>query len=141
MQAPWISTAFEIALLPVAFLFIHTFVGGLKKWKSHRWTGLAAVVFDLLLSATYMIYRSLGGLSDGQTLHPQGLLLVYFIVHGSISVVVMGIEIWTLIAAMLFGLRGQMPRHHRVLGRWLFGLWLAAFLTGESAYLFLYVFH
>lgn len=141
MQPPVISTVIEIGLVPVAVLFIHAFWSGLKGKKSHRWVGLSAIIADLGLSAAYMIFRSLGGAVEGQSLHPQGALLVYFIVHGSIAAVVMGLELWTLAAGLIYGLRGRMPPHHKVVARILFPLWLVTFITGESAYLFLYVFH
>ena len=91
-DAPFISTFIAIGLLPVAFLFIHAFLSGLKGWRFHRLTGLLAIVWDLSMSIGYMLFRAFGGEVEGSTLELTGGILAYFIVHGIMAVIVITLE-------------------------------------------------
>ena len=43
-DAPLISTIIAIGLIPLAFLLIHAFLSGQKKWKYDKFTGLPAIL-------------------------------------------------------------------------------------------------
>jgi len=67
--APYASTIVAVALIPVAFLFVHALLSGKRKSRFHFASGLAAIVWDLSVSIGYMVYRTFGGAVNGETLH------------------------------------------------------------------------
>jgi uncharacterized membrane protein YozB (DUF420 family) len=138
-DAPWISTFIAIGLLPVAVLFIHAFLSGLKGWKYHRLTGVVAIVWDLSMSIGYMLFRTFGGEVEGSTLVIEGAILAYFIVHGLMAVIVITLEFIVLYTGWA-NYRGKpIGKWHAKLTRILFILWWAAFLTGELFYVVYYI--
>jgi uncharacterized membrane protein YozB (DUF420 family) len=138
-KAPLASTIVAIALIPVALLFIHAFISGLKNGKHHRITGLLAVTSDLSVSIGYMIYRSLGGKVGSSVIHLSGGILTYFIVHGIVSLIVIILEL-TVLATGLYQWQHQTNLIiHRKLAKVLFPLWWVAFLSGELFYVINYI--
>ena len=138
-DAPLASTIIAIGLMPVAILFIHAFLSGLKGWDHHRLTGLVAIVWDLSMSIGYMLFRIFGGEVEGSTLELTGGILAYFIVHGIIAVIV-------IILAVTVLYLGHQKWKEREVGKWhgktskvLFILWWFAFGSGELFYLVYYV--
>lgn len=138
-DAPWISTFVALALVPVAFLFVHAYLSGKKGMGFHRATGPIAIIWDLALSIFYMIYRFAGGEVEGSTLDISGPLLVYFMVHGIIAIVVIALEVTVLVTAVVGLRRKEAPALHAKLAPYLLLLWFAAFLSGEAVYLANYV--
>ena len=55
--APFASTFVAIALIPVAFLFVHAFLSGKGKRHFHPVTGFAAVVKPAFSGQTVAGYR------------------------------------------------------------------------------------
>jgi uncharacterized membrane protein YozB (DUF420 family) len=138
-KAPIISTIIAFALIPIAFLYIHAYISAIKKRRSHPLTGFLAIVGDLTISICYMLYRSIGGSVSGSSISLTGNTLIYFIIHGSISLIVIILEIIVLINGLL-SIRRKVPaRSHRLLGRLLFFIWWLAFLTGEIFYVVTYL--
>ncbi|UCC92715.1 MAG: DUF420 domain-containing protein [Thermoplasmata archaeon] len=138
-DAPWISTFIAIGLIPVAFLFVHAFLSGLKGWRFHKITGLAAIVWDLSMSIGYMLFRTFGGEVEGSTLVIEGAILAYFIIHGTMAVIVIALEFAVLFTGWANWKEKPVGEWHKKLSRILFVLWWAAFLTGELFYLVYYV--
>lgn len=138
-DAPWISTFIAIGLMPVAVLFIHAFLSGLKGWNYHRLTGLLAIVWDLSMSIGYMLFRAFGGEVEGSTVVLEGTILAYFIVHGIMAVIVITLEFLVLYSGWARSKDRPHGEWHTRLSRILFVLWWAAFLTGEVFYLVYYV--
>ena len=138
-DAPWISTFIAVGLLPVAVLFIHAFLSGLKGWKHHKLTGLVAIVWDLSMSIGYMLFRTFGGEVEGSTLVIEGGILAYFIVHGIMAVIVITLEFIVLYTGWAHSKEKAVGKWHTKLSRILFVLWWAAFLTGEVFYLVYYL--
>ncbi len=138
-DAPWISTFIAIGLMPVAVLFIHAFLSGLKGWRYHRLTGLLAIVWDLSMSIGYMLFRAFGGEVEGSTVVLEGAILAYFIVHGIMAVIVISLEFSVLYTGWARSKERPQGEWHTRLSRILFVLWWAAFLTGEVFYLVYYV--
>lgn len=138
-DAPWISTFVALALIPVAFLFVHAYLSGKRGMGFHRATGSAAVVWDLSLSIFYMVYRFAGGKVEGSTLDISGPLLVYFMAHGIIAIVVIVLEVAVLATAVLGLRRKKVPPLHTKIAPYLLLVWFAAFLSGEVVYLANYV--
>jgi hypothetical protein len=137
-KAPLASTIVAIALIPVAFLFIHAFISGLKNGRYHNIIGLLAIIGDLSVSISYMIYRSLGGKVGNSVIHLKGGILVYFIVHGIVASIVILLEL-TVLASGLYQWKRQTDlRLHRLSAKVLFPLWWAAFLSGELFYVIYY---
>ena len=139
-EAPFISTFIAIGLIPVAFLFIHAFLSGLKGWKFHSVTGVLAILWDLSMSIGNMIYRSLGGEVEGASLELSRSLLIYFIIHGSVALLVVLLEVGVLFTGLIQWKRAQPVKLHGRLAKPLFVLWWFAFITGELFYLISYVF-
>ena len=138
--APFASTFVAIALIPVAFLFVHAFLSGKAKKRFHPVTGFAAIVWDLSVSIGYMLYRTFGGAVNGETLHMTPLLNAYFmIVHVPVAIIVMSLEIAVLATGFWLLKRKQANRLHGKLTPILFYLWWFAFLSGEVLYIILYV--
>ncbi len=77
--APFASTIVAVALIPVAFFFVHAFLSGKRKNRFHPVTGILAVTWDLTVSIGYMMYRTFGGAVNGSTLQLTPLLNAYFI--------------------------------------------------------------
>jgi putative membrane protein len=138
-DAPWVSTFVALALIPVAFFFVHAYISGKKRLPYHRLTGSIAIVWDLSLSIFYMLYRLFGGQVEGSTLDVSGALLVYFIAHGIIAVVVIALELIVLSTALLYLWRAKELTLHRRLAPYLTLVWFAAFLSGEAVYIVNYV--
>ncbi len=138
-DAPWVSTFIAIGLLPVALLFIHAFLSGLKGWKYHRLTGVIAIVWDLSMSIGYLLFRAFGGEVEGSTLELTGGILVYFIIHGIMAVIVITLEFVVLYTGWANSKERPIGQWHKKLSRVLFVLWWAAFLSGELFYLAYYI--
>jgi len=132
-------------LIPVAFLYLHAFLSGLKRWSYHRISGIAAIVWDLSMSIGYMIYRALGGEVRGSVLELSGPILIYFMIHGLIALVVMLLEVAVLTTGLWQWQRkmkmGNPISWHRRLAIPLFLLWWFAFLSGELFYVIVYIVH
>jgi uncharacterized membrane protein YozB (DUF420 family) len=138
-DAPFVSTFIAIGLLPVAFLFIHAFLSGLKDWRFHRLTGVLAIAWDLSMSIGYMLFRTFGGEVEGSTLELTGGILAYFIVHGIVAIIVIALEFGTLFTGWAHSQEKPVGEWHKKLSRVLFFVWWAAFLSGELFYLTYYV--
>lgn len=139
-DAPWTSTFVAVALIPVAFFFIHAYISGRRQLKYHNVTGSVAVVWDLSLSIFYMIFRLFGGKVEDTGLDVGGALLAYFIVHGVIAVVVIALELTVLASAVLYLWKKKGLKWHNRLAPYLVVIWFATFLSGEIVYLVNYVF-
>ena len=138
-EASWISTVIAVGLIPVAFLFVHAFISGRKSLGFHKVTGTAAIVWDLSLSVFYMLYRTFGGVIEGESLEVEGLLVAYFAVHGLIAVAVIVLELVMLTTGLVQWRRGIKSRWHKVLAIYLVVLWFATFISGEIVYIVTYV--
>ena len=138
--APFASTFVALALIPVAFLFVHAFLSGRAKKRFHPVTGFAAIVWDLTVSIGYMLYRTFGGAVNGETLHMTPLMNAYFmVVHVPVAIVVMTLEILVLVTGFWALRTKKSNRIHRVLTSPLFYIWWFAFLSGEVFYIIMYV--
>jgi len=138
--APLPSTIVAVALIPVAFLFVHAFLSGRRKARFHPVSGIAAVVWDLSVSVGYMVYRTFGGAVNGETLHMTPLLNAYFmVVHVPVAIVVMSLEICVLITGLWMLKTKGTTRFHPKLAIPLFYIWWFAFLSGEVLYIILYL--
>lgn len=135
---PLASTIIAIALIPVAFLFTHAYFSGLKNKKTHSLTGMLAIIGDLSVSISYMLYRTFGGEVAGSKIILKGPILSYFIVHGLVSLIVIIFEIIILITGLIY-LKTKKEFNHKKLGRILFFIWWFAFLSGELFYLVYYI--
>ncbi|HTX72108.1 MAG TPA: hypothetical protein VMC79_04720 [Rectinemataceae bacterium] len=138
-HAPLASTMVALGLLPVAVLYVHTFISGFKRLPGHRVTGLIAVMGDLALSIGYMLYRSFGGRIGDSVFRPTGLVLDAFIVHGMIAVIVILLELWVIVSAVHYHRTKTMYAHHRWMSKLMFVLWSLTFLSGELVYIALYI--
>ncbi|MGA3111998.1 MAG: hypothetical protein ABSE15_08195 [Candidatus Bathyarchaeia archaeon] len=121
--APFASTFVAIALIPVAFLFVHAFLTGRSKKRYHPISGFAAIVWDLSVSIGYMVYRTFGGAVNGETLQMTPLLM----------------EILVLITGFWALRTKKQNRYHRLLTSPLFYIWWFAFLSGEVFYIIMYL--
>ena len=139
-SAPFASTFVAVALIPVAFLFVHAFMSGKEKKRFHPVTGFAAIAWDLTVSIGYMIYRTFGGAVNGEILHFSPLLNAYFlVVHVPVAIVVMSLEL-TLLATGFWQLNNRRSNYfHRKLTAPLFYIWWFAFLSGEILYIGMYL--
>jgi len=138
--APFASMFVAIALIPVAFLFVHAYLSGKRKNRLHPITGLAAIVWDLSVSIGYMLYRTFGGAVNGETLHMPPLLNAYFmVVHVPVAIIVMSLEIAVLASGLLWLRSKKGTRIHSKLAAPLFYIWWFAFLSGEILYIILYM--
>jgi uncharacterized membrane protein YozB (DUF420 family) len=138
-HAPLVSTIIALGLIPVAFLFLHAFISAIKKWPSHKFTGLLAIICDLIISIGYMLYRTLGGKMGGQTLDLTGPIRYYFMVHGIVALIVILLELIVLITGLKQWKHKQTILLHARAGKILFFLWWLAFLSGELFYLIAYI--
>ncbi len=137
---PFASTFVAVALIPVAFLFVHAFLSGKSKKRFHPVSGFAAVVWDLSVSIGYMLYRTFGGAVNGSTLQMSGLVNVYFmVVHVPVAIVVMTLEILVLITGFWALKTRKTNRFHSKLTTPLFYIWWFAFLSGEIFYIIMYL--
>ena len=139
VQAPAASTFVALALLPVAFLFTHALLSGMRGWRHHALSGMIAVSWDLSLSVFYMLYRTFGGVVDGSVLAMTPSLTAYFAVHGIVAVIVMALEVVILATGIMQLRRKAKIRIHRRIAIPLYVLWLIAFFSGEIVYLVYYV--
>ena len=138
--APFPSTFVAVALIPVAFLFVHAFMSGKGKKRFHPVTGFAAIAWDLSVSIGYMMYRTFGGAVNGETLHFSPLLNAYFIVvHVPVAIVVMSLELVVLATGFWQLKTKQSNLFHRKLTMPLFYIWWFAFLSGEILYIGMYL--
>ncbi|MBU1157743.1 MAG: hypothetical protein KKE24_00185 [Candidatus Thermoplasmatota archaeon] len=138
-DAPWISTFIAIALIPVAILFTHAYISGRKNLPYHRWTGMIGILWDLTLSIFYMAYRSFGGEIEGSKLNIEGLMIAYFVIHGIIAIVVIGLEITMLITGAYSRRKIEFNALHIKLSPYLYIVWFMAFLSGEAVYVGYYL--
>ena len=138
-EAPLVSTIIAIGIIPVAFLLVHAFLSGRKGWKYHKLTGAAAVTWDLSMSVGYMIMRALGVSVGESTLVMKGAILLYFIVHGTMSAIVIMIELGVAATGIYNWRTGKKTVWHTRLSKALFVLWWFSFLSGEIFYLVNYV--
>lgn len=139
-EAPLASTVIAFGLIPVAFLYLHAFLSGLRRWSYHRISGLLAIIWDLSMSIGYMIYRALGGEAGGSALKLSGPILIYFMIHGLVALVVMLLEVAVLTTGLWQWKRGNPIAWHRRLAMLLFFfLWWFAFLSGELFYVVVYI--
>ena len=136
---PFASTFIALALIPVAFLFLHAFLSGWNRWRYHKVTGAFAITWDLAMSIGYMLFRSFGGTVGGSQLKITGGLRAYFIVHGTMAATVMVLEITVLVLGVMLSRGMRFGQWHGKLSKVLFPLWWVAFLTGELFYLTYYV--
>ncbi|MGA3291160.1 MAG: hypothetical protein ABSD42_13080 [Candidatus Bathyarchaeia archaeon] len=138
--APFASTFVAVALIPVAFFFVHAFMSGRRKNRFHPVTGILAITWDLTVSIGYMIYRTLGGAINGSSLQLTPLLNAYFmLVHVPIAILVMSMEI-AVFALGLWQLKTRTAnRWHGKIAKALFFIWWFAFLSGEILYVLLYM--
>jgi len=139
VQAPVASTFVALALIPVALLFTHALISGLRGWRYHALSGMVAVLWDLSISVFYMLYRIFGGVVDGSVLTMTPSLTAYFAVHGIVAVIVMVLEVLIIVSGILQLRRKGKVRIHRRLAIPLFVLWVIAFLSGEIVYVVYYV--
>lgn len=139
-KAPIASTIIAVSLLPIAALYIHSFISGLKNKESHYISCLLAIIGDLTISIGYMIYRSLGGEAGGSSINLTGNILIYFIVHGIVSLVVIIFELLVLISCINYIKTKSALRYHKPLVKILFSFWWFAFLSGELFYFVYYIF-
>ena len=138
--APFASTFVAIALIPVAFLFVHAFLSGKVKKRFHPVSGFAAIVWDLSVSIGYMLYRTFGGAVNGATLQMTPLVNIYFmVVHVPVAIVVMSLEILVLITGFWQLRTRKANTYHRKLTTPLFYIWWFAFLSGEIFYIIMYM--
>ena len=138
--APFASTFVSVALIPVAFFFVHAFISGRRKNRFHPVTGILAVAWDLSVSIGYMVYRTFGGAVYGSTLQLTPILNAYFIVvHVPVAVLVMSMEI-VVFALGLWQLKNRTAnRWHGKIAKALFFIWWFAFLSGEILFILLYI--
>ncbi|HUJ85077.1 MAG TPA: hypothetical protein VLV84_05670 [Candidatus Acidoferrales bacterium] len=137
--APFASTFVAIALIPVAFLFVHAFLAGRSKKRFHPVSGFTAIVWDLSVSIGYMVYRTFGGAVNGETLQMTPLLNIYFmVVHVPVAIIVMTLEILVLFTGFWALCTKKQNRYHRLLTSPLFYIWWFAFLSGEIFYIVMY---
>ncbi len=137
---PFASTFVAVALIPVAFLFVHAYLSGRSKKRFHPITGFAAVVWDLSVSIGYMVYRTFGGAVNGETLKMTPLLNIYFmVVHVPVAIVVMSLEIIVLVTGFWALKTKKLNRIHHILTSPLFYIWWFAFLSGEIFYIIMYM--
>ena len=137
--APFASTFVSLALIPVAFLFVHAFISGWKKKRFHAASGAVAILWDLSLSIGYMLYRSFGGAVEGTSMQLTQALTVYFAIHGAVAVIVMILEVAVLGTGARQVQKKQKLSWHGRLSKVLFGFWWFAFLSGEIFYIVMYL--
>ena len=138
-DAPLTSTMIALALIPVSFLITHAYLSGRKGGRFHRPVGILAIAWDLSVSIGYMVMRALGLQVEGSTLVIKGAILAYFIVHGTIAVIVISLEFGVLSTGLLQWRTGKKMLWHKRLSNALFFLWWFAFLSGELFYVYAYV--
>ena len=102
-------------------------------------TGLMAIIWDLSMSIGYMLYRALGGQTEGRVIDLGGAVLGYFIAHGIIALIVILLEIAVLTTGLRQWKQKKTIGWHAKLAKILFPLWWLAFLSGELFYLVEYI--
>jgi uncharacterized membrane protein YozB (DUF420 family) len=138
--APFASTFVAVALIPVAFLFVHAFLSGKGKKRFHPVSGFAAVVWDLSVSVGYMLYRTFGGSINGAPLQMSPVVNLYFmVVHVPVAVAVMSLEILVLTTGLWTLKTEKINGYHSKLTTPLFYVWWFAFLSGEVFYIIMYI--
>lgn len=135
-EASLISTVIAVGMIPAAFLFVYSFLSGLKKWRFHNIAGTAAVLWDLGLSMGYFINRALGPATAST--FPSGVRAC-LAVHGIISAAVIAIEFCVLATGVYNWKSGKRTAWHGRLSKALFVLWWFSFLSGEIFYLVVYI--
>jgi uncharacterized membrane protein YozB (DUF420 family) len=131
------ATVITVGLIPIAFLFVYTYLSGKKGWRYHKLTGIVAISWDLTMSMGYMIWSIIG--EDESTLELSGGVLAYFIIHGTIAVAVIILELVTLFLGIMKWKEKEIGRLHSKVSTILFFIWWFAFLSGEVFYLVYYI--
>ena len=135
-DAPFFSTVIAIGIIPVAVLFVYSFLSGRKGWGFHNVSGIIAISWDLTMSMGYFVNRAIGPATSSA--YP-GPVVAYFIVHGIVSSIVIMIEICVL-ATGIYNWKGPKKTvWHRRLSNVLFVIWWFSFLSGEIFYVGYYV--
>ena len=129
--APFVSTFIAIALIPVAFLFTHAYLSGKRHLPYHKLTGTVGILWDLIASFFYMIFR----VSSQVT----GAVLIYGAVHGTIAAVVILFEFIVLGTGLLQWRTGKKSDLHKKTTPILYVIWFIAFLSGEAFYIINYL--
>jgi uncharacterized membrane protein YozB (DUF420 family) len=129
--APFVSTFIAIALIPVAFLFTHAYLSGKRHLPYHKLTGTVGILWDLIASFFYMIFR----VSSQVT----GAVLIYGAVHGTIAAVVILFEFIVLGTGLLQWRTGKKSNLHKKTTPILYVIWFIAFLSGEAFYIINYL--
>jgi len=129
--APFVSTFIAIALVPVAFLFTHAYLSGKRHLPYHKVTGTVGIVWDLIASFFYMIFR----VSSQVT----GAVLIYGAVHGTIAAIVILFEFIVLGTGLLQWRTGTNSNLHQKTTPILYVIWFIAFLSGEAFYIMNYL--
>jgi flagellar biogenesis protein FliO len=138
-KAPLISIIHAIVLLPLAFLFIYSFVAGKKKWKFHAQTAALAIVIDLIISVAYMLNRLLGDKFSDSQANFTGGVLVYIIVHGIIATILIIMEIAVLVERIINHRKKPKTKFHTIMSKVLFYTWCFIFITGELFFAYVYL--
>ena len=129
--APFVSTFIAIALIPVAFLFKHAYLSGKRHLPYHKLTGTVGILWDLIASFFYMIFR----VSSQVT----GAVLIYGAVHGTIAAIVILFEFIVLGTGLLQWRTGKKSNLHKKTTPILYVIWFIAFLSGEAFYIINYL--
>ena len=129
--APFVSTFIAIALIPVAFLFTHAYLSGKRHLPYHKLTGTIGILWDLIASFFYMIFR----VSSQVT----GAVLIYGAVHGTIAAIVILFEFIVLGTGLLQWRTGKKSNLHKRATPILYVVWFLAFISGEVLYIVSYM--
>jgi hypothetical protein len=129
--APFVSTFIAIALIPVAFLFTHAYLSGKRHLPYHKLTGTVGILWDLIASFFYMIFR----VSSQVT----GAVLIYGAVHGTVAAIVILFEFIVLGTGLLQWRTGKKSNLHKKTTPILYVIWFIAFLSGEAFYIINYL--
>lgn len=133
----FVSTFNAIAIIPVAILFLYALWSGLKGDSRHKLVGLIGILWDLSLSIGYLVFRALGGQVGDVDL--SGGTLAYFIIHGTMAIIVIGLELVILFLGYSKWKKRSIGKYHRKMAIALFILWWGAFLSGEIFYVVYYL--
>lgn len=138
-KAPLISIVHAIVLLPLAVLFVYSFIAGLKKWRYHAQTAALAIVIDLAISVAYMLNRLLGDKFSDSQANFTGWVLVYIIIHGIFATILIIMEIAVLVERFLNARKKPVTRFHTIMSKVLFFTWCFIFITGELFFVYVYL--
>ena len=138
-NAPLISIVHAIVLLPLAVLFVYSFIAGIKKWRFHAQTATLAIVLDLTVSVAYMLNRLLGDKFSDSEANFTGAVLVYIIVHGIIATILIIMEIVVLVERFTNYRKKPITKFHTIMSKVLFFTWCFIFITGELFFFYVYM--